>query len=155
MILAYFPKVPGNLGQHFLDIPHANPPRSGVDLHHIHMERAPHRFFFSKKSRSRKIALIPHRNHFFPVRRGDAAQRRKFLAFWLAFALVLLKFSAVFSGGTAGSSCPQCTHTHTYTYTHTPRAALPSLPVPLLAPIPNGRRCESARKTSTVSSGER
>ena len=58
-ILAYFPKVPGNLGQHFLDIPHANPPRSGVDLHHIHMERAPHRFFFRKKVEVAKSHSFP------------------------------------------------------------------------------------------------
>ena len=58
-VQAYFPKKFLNFGQHFLEICHANPPRSGVDLHHIHMERAPHRFFFRKKVEVAKSHSFP------------------------------------------------------------------------------------------------
>jgi hypothetical protein len=55
---AYFPKSPGNFGQHFLEICHANPLRSGVDLHHIHMERPPQRLFFRKNVKIAKSTLF-------------------------------------------------------------------------------------------------
>ena len=71
---------------------------------HTHGKSSPP-VFFRKKSKSREIALIPHRKHFFLAGRSDAAQRRKKMAFLLAFALISTKFSAVFSYGTAGSSC--------------------------------------------------
>ena len=49
---------------------------------------------------------------------GAAQRQKKKMAFWLAFALVSTKLNAVFSGGTAASSCPQCTHTRTHIHTH-------------------------------------
>ena len=49
---AYLPKKPGNFGQHFLDTCHGNRSLSGVGLHHIHMERAPRRFFSEKVEKS-------------------------------------------------------------------------------------------------------
>ena len=49
-IQAYFPKSPGNFVPLFLMIPHGAGPRSGVGLHHQHMERGPHRFFSEKMS---------------------------------------------------------------------------------------------------------
>ena len=59
-VQAYFPKNPGNFGQHFLDTCHGNRSLSGVGLHHIHMERAPRRFVFGK---SRKVV----KSHSFPI----------------------------------------------------------------------------------------
>ena len=157
-LLAYFPKIPGNLGQHFLDIPHANPPRSGVDLHHIHMERAPHRFFFRKKVEVAKSHSFPIEITFF---RCGAATPRSAEFFWRFgshlrwFYLNLARFFPAEPLVRAAHNA----HTHTrhtaHTSTHMPRAALPSLTLPLLAPIADGKRCESARNTSTVSSGER
>ena len=88
MLQAYFPKNPLNFGQHFLEIWHVDPPRSSVDFHHIHMERAPRRFFFRKKVEVAKSHSFPIEITFFSEPRGDVAQRSFFLAFWLAFALV-------------------------------------------------------------------
>ena len=51
-VQAYFPKSPGNFGQHFLETCHGNRPRSVVDLHQYHMERAPQPKKIEKKSES-------------------------------------------------------------------------------------------------------
>ena len=88
LVQAYFPKKPGNFIQHFPEICHGNRSRSGMGLLHIHMERAPRRFFFRKKVEVAKSHSFPIEITFFSALRGDAAQRRDFLAFWLAFALV-------------------------------------------------------------------
>ena len=80
-------------------------------------------FFREKMSNSRDRTFCLGISTFFrgvPPRVG-AAQRQKKMAFWLAFALFSTKLSAVFSGGTAGSSCPQCTHTRTHIHARAAR----------------------------------
>ena len=67
---AYFPKKPGNFIQHFLEICHGNRSRSGMGLLHIHMERAPRRFFFRKKVEVAKSHSFPIEITFFALR-GD------------------------------------------------------------------------------------
>ena len=62
---AYFPKKPGNFGQHFLETCHGNRPRSGVDLHQYHMERAPHQFFSQKNVGVAKSTFSLRKSHFF------------------------------------------------------------------------------------------
>ena len=65
VVQAYFPKNPGNFAQHFLEIWHVNLPRSSVDFHQIHMERAPHRFFFEKNVGVAKSTFSLLKSHFF------------------------------------------------------------------------------------------
>ena len=81
LVQAYFPKKPGNFAQHFLEICHGNRSRSGMGLLHIHMERAPHRFFFRKNVEVAKSHSFPIEFTFFSEPRGDVARRGDFLAF--------------------------------------------------------------------------
>ena len=145
-VLAYFLKLPGNFGQHNLanGCPHAQT-EARYPTRTLH-KRLPVRFFSRKNVKFARSHFLPRNLNFFsrrPAVRRRRAAPEKILAFWLAFALISTKLSAVFSGGIAGSSCPQCTHTRTL-HTHKPRAAVPSLPLPLLTSLTDARRCESA-----------
>ena len=62
---AYFPKKPGNFGQHFLETCHGNRPRSVVDLHQYYMEKAPHQKKIEKKFGVAKSTFSPWKSHFF------------------------------------------------------------------------------------------
>ena len=139
-----------NFGQHFLETCHGNRPRSGVDLHQYHIERPPHQKKSQKNVDVARSPSSPLKSHFFrAARRCREAPRsaEDFFVFWVAFALVIMKFSAVFSHGTAASSCieiGQCTQTH---HAHTLLEALLPLPMP---PWPS-RVCHSTEKIAAVS----
>ena len=92
------------------------------------MERAPQQKKIGQKVGVAKSTSTLLKSHFFLVaacqghaiaaqRRSYAAQRR-FFAFWLAFELILTKFSAVFTHRTAGSSTSKCTHRHARMHSH-------------------------------------
>ena len=120
-LLAYFPKIPGNFGQHNLanGYPHAQT-EARYPTRTLH-KRAPIRFFFRKNVKFARSHFLPRNLNFFSRRPAEGRRRaapEKKMAFWLAFALFSTKLSAVFSGGTAGSSCPQCTHRRTHIHTH-------------------------------------
>ena len=122
-LLAYFPKIPGNFGQHNLanGCPHAQT-EARYPTRTLH-KRPPIRFFSQKNVKFARSHFLPRNLNFFsrrPAVRRRRAAPEKILAFWLAFALISTKLSAVFSGGIAGSSCPDNAHTHS----HTSRAPL-------------------------------
>ena len=122
-ILAYFLKLPGNFGQRNLanGCPYAQ--REARCPTRTYIKDFPSGFFREKISKSRDRTFCLGISTFFAASRREATPRsaREFLAFWPAFALFSTKLSAVFSGGTAGSSCPQCTHTRTHIHTRAAR----------------------------------
>ena len=124
MLLAYFLKLPGNFGQHNLanGCPHAQT-EARYPTRTLH-KRLPVRFFSRKNVKFARSHFLPRNLNFFsrrPAVRRRRAAPEKILAFWPAFALFSTKLSAVFSGGTAGSSCPQCTHTRTHIHARAAR----------------------------------
>ena len=116
------------------DLPRQQVPFWHGPASHTHGKSSPP-VFFPKKSRSRKIALIPHRNHFFSELCGDVAQRRKKLAFWLAFALISTKFSPFFLAGPLAQAASKGTD-NTHTSVHMPSAHALLLLLPLLTSPP-------------------
>ena len=72
---AYFPKSPANFVQHFLEICNSNRPRSGVDLHQYHMERAPHQFFSQKNVGVARSKILPRKRGSFSLRAATPPSR--------------------------------------------------------------------------------
>ena len=75
VVQAYFPKNPGNFGQHFLEICHGNRPGSRVDLHQYHMERPPHQFFSQKNVGVARSKILPRKRVFFSLRAATPPSR--------------------------------------------------------------------------------
>ena len=83
-LLAYRLKKPGNFAQHYLETCHGNRPRSVVDLHQYHMERAPHQKKSKKKSGSQNRPSPLGKVTFFRRKNADFSARvaRFFRKFW-------------------------------------------------------------------------
>ena len=135
---AYFPKKPGNFAQHFLEICHGNRSRSGMGLLHIHMERAPRRFFFRKKVEVAKSHSFPIEITFF---RRCAATPRSAEIFW-RFGSHLRWFkrnlARFFLAGPLARAASKGTDSsqHTHTSVHMPSAHARLLLPPLLTSAP-------------------
>ena len=76
MLQAYFLKKPGNFAQHFLEIYHGNMSRSGVGLHQIHMERAPHQFFSQKNVGVARSQFFTRKRVFFSLHAATPPTRK-------------------------------------------------------------------------------
>ena len=96
---AYFPKKPLNFGQHFLETCHASPPRSGVDLHQYHMERAPPPKNRKNMSGSQNRPFPLGKVTFFQAENADFSARvaRFFRKFWRSSGAKGRGFSLGFS----------------------------------------------------------
>ena len=150
LLQAYFPKKPLNFGQHNFT---NGCPRAQTEARYptrTYIKDFPSGFFSQKNV---KIA----RSHSFCLGistffrgvppKGDAAQRQ--ICFGL-FTRVCADFNEIERGFLWQNRWLELPtiHTHMHTCTHMPHAAVPSLPLPLLALLIDARRCESARKTT-------